>query len=417
MRQSLLRLGLATLLALVPAGAAWSQPHSIRLDPKSEEGLHWVTQATDLTLNKKALDDLFAKDPNQTVLKVGWPGFSDPYMKNVVRLKKLTHLTIGNAPVHNLADYDRENIRVTAKGWRQLHELKDLRVLKVRDVALDDDSFAEIGKLTELTTLYLEGKVSEAGVKKLMNLKKLTVLILLEAQVTDACAKDMAELTELQYLSISKTSISDEGLKHLAKLSKLRRLGLVSNNITDAGLKELDDAGVKGVRFNFIKRLVDSTPKDVMQRIATRIAKFGWHIVVYFEMPDLPEFEDFFTALPTTVVVDHMGTPDVKKGVDHPENQRFIRLMEQHQNFWVKATCPERMTIAGPPYDDVVPFGRTLVERFPDRVLWGTDWPHPNMKNVAPDDGQLVDHIPRIAPTATLQQKLLVDNPMRLYWS
>ena len=96
-------------------------------------------------------------------------------------------------------------------------------------------------------------------------------------------------------------------------------------------------------------------------------------------MHDLPELEDFFTSLPTDVVVDHMGTPDVKKGVDDPDNQRFHRLLERHQNFWVKATCPERMTVAGPPYDDVVPFGRALVEKFPDRVIWGTDWPHPNM--------------------------------------
>ena len=198
--------------------------------------------------------------------------------------------------------------------------------------------------------------------------------------------------------------------------NKAKGVAFVGEEVTDAELKAMDRAGVKGVRFNFLKRLVDVTPRDVLERIAKRVDKLGWHIVIYFEMPDLPEFEDFFTSLPTTVVVDHMGTPDVKKGVDHPENQRFIRLMEKHKNFWVKATCPERMSIAGPPYDDVVPFGRLLVERFPDRVLWGTDWPHPNMKKVAPDDGVLVDHIPRIAPTPALQQALLVDNPMRLYW-
>ena len=94
-----------------------------------------------------------------------------------------------------------------------------------------------------------------------------------------------------------------------------------------------------------------------------------------------------------------MGVPTVKKGVDHPENQRFLRMLDKHENIWTKVTCPERMTLAGPPYDDVVPFGRTLVERFPDRVLWGTDWPHPNMKKEAPDDGVLVDYIPKIAPT------------------
>ncbi|HEY3643346.1 MAG TPA: amidohydrolase family protein [Xanthobacteraceae bacterium] len=202
-----------------------------------------------------------------------------------------------------------------------------------------------------------------------------------------------------------------------ASNNKAKGVAFVGEEITDAELKSMDRAGVKGVRFNFVKRLVDFTPRDVLERIAARIAPLGWHIVVYFEMPDLPEFEDFFTSLPTTVVVDHMGTPDVRKGVDHPENQRFLRLMETHRNFWVKATCPERMTLAGPPYDDVVPFGRALVERFPDRVLWGTDWPHPNMKKEAPDDGRLVDYIPKIAPTAALQQALLVDNPLRLYWA
>jgi 2-pyrone-4,6-dicarboxylate lactonase len=198
---------------------------------------------------------------------------------------------------------------------------------------------------------------------------------------------------------------------------KARGVAFVGEEVTDDELKAMDRAGVRGVRFNFVKRLVDFTPRDVLERIAARVAPLGWHIVVYFEMPDLPELEPFFTALPTTVVVDHMGVPSVAKGVDHPENQRFIRLLENHGNFWSKVTCPERMTLAGPPYDDVVPFAGTLVERFPDRVLWGTDWPHPNMKKEAPDDGVLVDVIPKIAPTAALQKALLVDNPVRLYWA
>ena len=197
---------------------------------------------------------------------------------------------------------------------------------------------------------------------------------------------------------------------------KARGVAFVGEEVTDSELKAMDKAGVRGVRFNFVRRLVDFTPRDVLERIAARIAPLGWHIVVYFEMTDLPELESIFTALPTTVVVDHMGTPNVKKGVDDPENRRFHRLMEQHRNFWVKATCPERMTLTGPPYDDVVPFARSLVEKFPDRVIWGTDWPHPNMKKEAPDDGVLVDFIPRIAPSAAAQQAMLVDNPMRLYW-
>jgi 2-pyrone-4,6-dicarboxylate lactonase len=91
--------------------------------------------------------------------------------------------------------------------------------------------------------------------------------------------------------------------------------------------------------------------------------------------------------------------------------------MERHENFWVKTTCPERMTVAGPPYEDVVPFAKSLIDKFPDRVIWGTDWPHPNMKKEAPDDGVLVDFIPRIAPSPAAQKALLVDNPMRLYWN
>jgi 2-pyrone-4,6-dicarboxylate lactonase len=198
---------------------------------------------------------------------------------------------------------------------------------------------------------------------------------------------------------------------------KARGIAVVGEDVTDGELKTMDRAGVKGVRFNFVKRLVDFTPRDVLERIATRIAPLGWHIVVYFEMVDLPELEDFFTALPTIVVVDHMGRPDVKKGVDHPEFQRYLRLLDRHTNIWSKVSGPERLTIAGAPYDDVVPFAKALVERYPDRVLWGTDWPHPNMPVEAPDDGVLVDVISKIATTSALQQKLLVDNPMRLYWT
>ncbi len=198
---------------------------------------------------------------------------------------------------------------------------------------------------------------------------------------------------------------------------KARGVAFIGEEVSDDELKWMHDAGVRGIRFNFLKRLVDITPSDVLERIAARVIPLGWHIVIYFEMPDLPEFEDFFKSLKTTVVVDHMGTPDITKGVDHPENQRFHKLMETHTNFWVKATCPERLTRAGAPYDDVVPFGRALVEKFPDRVIWGTDWPHPNMKVEAPNDGELVDFIEKIAPTPEQQQKLLVDNPMRLYWA
>ena len=205
---------------------------------------------------------------------------------------------------------------------------------------------------------------------------------------------------------------------------KARGVATVRRSVTDHELQDLNAAGVRGVRFNFVKRLVDFTPKDELLEIAGRIARRGWHVVIYFEAQDLPELWDFFSALPTIVVVDHMGRPDVSQPVDGPQFALFLKFMREHANVWSKVSCPERLSVAGPPalngeraaYRDVVPFARRVVEEFPDRVLWGTDWPHPNLKGHMPDDGLLVDFIPDIAPTVELQQKLLVTNPMRLYW-
>lgn len=197
-----------------------------------------------------------------------------------------------------------------------------------------------------------------------------------------------------------------------------RGVATVKPSVTDDELHALHEAGVRGVRFNFVKRLVDALPFDALTRIAERIQKLGWHIVIYFEAAELLALYDFFTTLPTIVVVDHMGRPDVSQPVDGPEFELFVKLLRENINFWSKVSCPERLSLEGPPnYSDVIPFARRIVETFPDRVLWGTDWPHPNMKNHMPDDGHLVDMIPRIAPTHELQTKLLVANPMRLYWN
>ena len=199
---------------------------------------------------------------------------------------------------------------------------------------------------------------------------------------------------------------------------KARGVATVRPDISEAELAAMHDAGVRGVRFNFVKRLVDPKPDEYYRGIIDKITALGWHIVVYFEAADLKERWDFFTSIPTTVVVDHMGRPDVAKLVDGPEFETFLSFMER-DNIWTKVTCPERLSKMPPPeYADFVPFARHVVERFPDRVLWGTDWPHPNLNMVGhmPDDGALVDLIPAIAPKTELQRKLLVDNPMRLYW-
>ena len=210
-----------------------------------------------------------------------------------------------------------------------------------------------------------------------------------------------------------------------ASNNKARGVATVNRHVTDAELHALHAAGVRGTRFNFVKRLADFTPREDLLEIAHRIAPLGWHVVIYFEALDLPELYDFFTALPTTVVIDHMGRPDVSKPVDGPEFELLVKMMREHPNIWSKVSCPERLSVSGlkalngeqNAYADVVPFAKRLVQEFPDRVLWGTDWPHPNLKDHMPDDGLLVDFIPHMAPTPELQHKLLVDNPNRLYWN
>ena len=196
-----------------------------------------------------------------------------------------------------------------------------------------------------------------------------------------------------------------------------RGVASVRADITASELGEMHEAGVRAVRFNFVKRLVNATPREVFLEIAGKIQEFGWSTVVYFEASDLVDLQPFLQQLPGIIVVDHMGRPDVTKGVDHPDFQRFMDLMSGNENMWCKVTCPERLTVAGPPYEDVVPYCKAIVQEFENRVLWGTDWPHPNMKSHMPDDGALVDYIPQIADTSAQRQKLLVTNPMRLYWA
>lgn len=195
-----------------------------------------------------------------------------------------------------------------------------------------------------------------------------------------------------------------------------RGVAVVDPAIMDSELDALHAGGIRGVRFNFLKRLVDDAPKDRFLDVARRIARLGWHVVVYFEADILDEMLPFLAAIPVPIVIDHMGRPDVRQGPDGADMTAFRRLLDSRDDIWTKVTCADRLDPSGPPYRDFVAAVRPLVEAYPDRVLWGTDWPHPNMESVLPDDGALVDTIPQIAPTAELQHKLLVANPMRLYW-
>ncbi len=202
-----------------------------------------------------------------------------------------------------------------------------------------------------------------------------------------------------------------------AARGRARGVATVEPNVSDGLLSELDEAGVRGVRFNYVRRLVDPEDDAYYRRIVEKIAPLGWHVVVYFEAPDLAEKWSLFTSFPTTLVVDHCGRPDVAQPVNGDAFNLFVRFMDENSNVWAKVTCPDRLSLSGPDaYEDTVLFFRRIVDEFPDRVLWGTDWPHPNLKSFMPDDGTLVDFIPRIATSAASQQRLLVDNPTRLYW-
>jgi len=207
-------------------------------------------------------------------------------------------------------------------------------------------------------------------------------------------------------------------LNAIARSNGLARgVAVVDPAISDAELDALHAGGIRGVRFNFLKRLVDDAPKDKFLDVARRLDRLGWHVVVYFEADILEEMLPFLAAIPVPIVIDHMGRPDVTQGPDGADMTAFRRLLDSRDDIWTKVTCADRLDAAGPPYADFVRAVRPLVEAYPDRVLWGTDWPHPNMEKVLPDDGHLVDTIPQIAPTEALQHKLLVANPMRLYWA
>lgn len=194
-----------------------------------------------------------------------------------------------------------------------------------------------------------------------------------------------------------------------------RAVAVVAEDITRDEIRRLHAAGVRGIRFNFVKRLVDVKPVAYYRKMAELIAPFGWHIVVYFEAQELPSIYQLLMELPTAIVIDHMGRPDVSKGVYDASFTSISEIVSQRPATWIKVGCMERISRQSPPYNDVIPFARYLVEQFPDQVLWGTDWPHPNMQSHMPDDGELVDNITSIASTSQLQQKLLVDNPARLY--
>jgi 2-pyrone-4,6-dicarboxylate lactonase len=194
-----------------------------------------------------------------------------------------------------------------------------------------------------------------------------------------------------------------------------RGIAMVGADITVEELQTLHDGGVRGVRFNFVTHLGASADHGAIRTIVDKVIPLGWHAVIHFDAHRLVELAAFLRELPLPLVIDHMGRIDASAGVEQQAFQLLLELMED-ERFWVKVSGSERISRAGPPFRDAARYGHLLVERFPDRVLWGTDWPHPNIKEHMPDDGALVDLLTIIAPEARQLKALLVDNPTRLYW-
>jgi 2-pyrone-4,6-dicarboxylate lactonase len=191
-----------------------------------------------------------------------------------------------------------------------------------------------------------------------------------------------------------------------------RGVALIDESFDDAAFRALHEGGVRGVRFGFVKHLGGVPDLALVRRTAARIAPMGWHLVLHLDAGNIPEFLDFFGEFSLPVVVDHMGRVPVRDGLDQTPFRLLLELLRR-PNWWVKVSGAERISETGPPFADAVPFAQRLIAAAPDRVLWGTDWPHPNVR-WEPDEADLVDLLPRFADAAALQQ-VLVDNPARLY--
>lgn len=193
-----------------------------------------------------------------------------------------------------------------------------------------------------------------------------------------------------------------------------RGVANIDRSFDEKAIEDLHAKGIRGCRFNFVKHLGGVPDMDEFHLLVNRIKTFGWHVVLHFDAIDLVTHESLLDSLPVPYIIDHMGRVPTRDGLDQ---EPFAILLEfaKRDNCWVKVCGAERISAMGPPFTDAIPFAQKLIETAPDRVLWGTDWPHPNIKEHMPNDGDLVDLIPLMTESAELQQKLLVDNPQRLY--
>jgi 2-pyrone-4,6-dicarboxylate lactonase len=199
-----------------------------------------------------------------------------------------------------------------------------------------------------------------------------------------------------------------------ASNGRYRGIAIVDDGFGVEDFAALDAGGVRGVRFNFVGHLGGAPDFTVFERVVERISPLGWHLVLHLDAGDIVTFADRFRALSLPIVIDHMGRVKTADGLDQKPFAMLLDFLD-NENVWVKICGAERISSAGPPFADAVPFARALIDKAPDRVLWGTDFPHPNIARHMPNDGDLVDLVPLFAPDPEMQRRLLVDNPARLY--
>jgi 2-pyrone-4,6-dicarboxylate lactonase len=195
---------------------------------------------------------------------------------------------------------------------------------------------------------------------------------------------------------------------------KYRGTAIIDETYGDQEFKKMQQGGIRGVRFNFVQHLGGRPDMAFFDRTVARLKEMGWHLILHLDARDLVEFGKKFEAIPVPMVVDHMGRVKAADGLNQ-ESFRVLLGFMKNPNFWVKVCGPERVSSQGPPFEDALPFARALIDAAPDRILWGTDWPHPNVGKHMPNDGDLIDLFARMAPQPEVQRKILVDNPARLY--
>ena len=194
-----------------------------------------------------------------------------------------------------------------------------------------------------------------------------------------------------------------------------RGVAMVKKDVTDLELTTLHEAGVRGVRFNFVAHLGGAPDLKNVQAVIARVTPLGWHIQLHLDAEDIETYRDFLKSLRVPFIIDHMGRVEAKHGLDQRPFRQLLDLMK-NELAWIKVSGPERVSSSGKPFHDAMPFARALIAAAPDRVLWGTDFPHPNVKWM-PNDGELVDLFAATVQDDATRRKILVDNPARLYWA